>query len=107
MINIPPYLQPGDTIALLCPAGYMPPEKTAVCIETLQAWGYKVNIGATLNSHSENYFSGTDEERLADLQQALDDGEIKAILCARGGYGLSRIIDRIDFTAFTKTPKWI
>lgn len=107
MIKIPPYLQQGDTIALVCPAGYMPPEKAQTCIDTLRAWGYMVRTGATLDSHSDNYFSGTDEERLSDLQQALDDPSVKAILCGRGGYGLSRIIDRIDFSAFKKSPKWI
>jgi len=107
MIKIPPYLQRGDTVALVCPAGYMPPEKAQTCIDTLRAWGYTVRAGATLDSHSENYFSGTDEERLSDLQQALDDPSVKAILCGRGGYGLGRIIDRIDLSAFSKDPKWI
>jgi len=107
MMHIPPYLQPGDTIALVCPAGYMAPERAQTCIETLRCWGYTVQTGKTMNSHSENYFSGSDEERLADLQQALDDPAIKAILCGRGGYGLSRIIDRIDFSSFEKNPKWI
>jgi len=107
MIIMPPVLEPGDTIALICPSGYMVPEKAQTCIDTLRRWGYTVRTGATLNSHSENYFSGTDEERLADLQEALDDPSVKAILCARGGYGLSRIIDRIDFSAFREHPKWI
>jgi muramoyltetrapeptide carboxypeptidase len=107
MVTTPPYLQPGDTIALVCPAGYMPPEKAQACIDTLRAWGYEVRVGATLTRESPNYFSGTDDQRLADLQQALDDPSIKAILCARGGYGLSRIIDSIDFSAFVKAPKWI
>jgi muramoyltetrapeptide carboxypeptidase len=107
MMHIPPYLHPGDTVALVCPAGYMAPERAQVCIETLCNWGYKVQLGKTMNSQSGNYFSGTDEERLADLQQALDDPGVKAILCGRGGYGLSRIIDEIDFSAFEKKPKWI
>ena len=107
MMHIPPYLQPGDTIALVCPAGYMAPERAQICIETLRSWGYTVQTGKTMNSHSENYFSGDDEERLADLQEALDNPAIKAILCGRGGYGLSRIVDRIDFSAFEKNPKWI
>lgn len=107
MTVMPPYLAPGDTIALVCPAGYMAPEKLQTCIDTLRTWGYAVRVGATLASHSENYFSGTDEERLADLQEALDDPSVKAILCGRGGYGLSRIIDRIDFSHFIKYPKWI
>ncbi|HXO74185.1 MAG TPA: LD-carboxypeptidase [Puia sp.] len=106
-MTLPPYLQPNDTIALLCPAGYMPREKALTCIETLQSWGYRVNEGKTLGGPSENYFSGTDDQRLAELQQNLDDPEIKAILCGRGGYGLTRIIDRIDFSRFEKDPKWI
>jgi muramoyltetrapeptide carboxypeptidase len=104
---VPPFLRPGDTIAIVCPSGFMAREKAQTCIDTLQQWGYKVRIGATLDSHSENYFSGTDEERLADLQQALDDPAVSAVLCGRGGYGLSRIIDAIDFTSFRKTPKWL
>jgi len=107
MMHIPPYLQPGDTIALVCPAGYMAPERAQTCIEALRSWGYTVQVGKTMNSHSGNYFSGSDEERLVDLQQALDNPAVKAILCGRGGYGLSRIIDKIDFSVFEKNPKWI
>jgi muramoyltetrapeptide carboxypeptidase len=104
---IPPYLQKGDTIGIVAPAGYMPIEKMQTCIETLDSWGYNVQMGATTHSNSENYFSGTDEERLNDLQQMLDDRSIKAVLCARGGYGMSRIIDRISFKKFRKHPKWV
>ena len=107
MIVFPPSLRPGDTIAIVCPAGYMAPEKAQTCIDTLQTWGYRVCIGKTLGGASDNYFSGTDDQRLADLQQMLDDPGVRAILCARGGYGLSRIIDRIDLTRFAKAPKWI
>jgi muramoyltetrapeptide carboxypeptidase len=107
MITIPPYLKSGDTIGILAPAGYMPFEKMETCIETLQDWGYNLLFGNTAHSQSQNYFSGTDEERLADLQQMLDDKNIKAILCARGGYGLSRIIDKISFKKFRKNPKWV
>lgn len=103
---IPPYLQKGDTIGIVCPSGYMPEEKAATCIQVLQQWGYQVKTGSTLG-HQFHYFSGTDEERLADLQQMLDDRQVKAVLCARGGYGMSRIIDRIDFRKFRKHPKWL
>jgi len=106
-ITIPPYLQKGDTIGIVAPAGFMPIEKIQTCIETLDGWGYNVQAGATTHSNSQNYFSGTDEERLSDLQQMLDDRNIKAILCARGGYGVSRIIDGINFKKFMKHPKWI
>jgi muramoyltetrapeptide carboxypeptidase len=107
MIEIPPYLKKGDTIGLVCPAGYMPIDKAVACINTLKDWGYLVRIGNTLGSSSENYFSGTDQERLDDLQLMLDDPEVKAILCARGGYGVSRIIDQINFKLFKEHPKWI
>ncbi len=107
MSTIPPYLKPGDTIGLVAPAGYMPFEKIQSCIDTLQDWGYSLSLGNTTHSESQNYFSGTDEERLNDLQQLLDDKNVKAIFCARGGYGLSRIIDRINFKKFRKHPKWI
>jgi muramoyltetrapeptide carboxypeptidase len=107
MIKIPPYLKKGDSIAITCPAGYMAKEKAQTCINTLQNWGYDVLVGKTLGSKSKTYFSGTDEERLAELQAMMDEPSIKAILCARGGYGIGRIIDRLDFTSFKKNPKWI
>ena len=107
MIKIPPYLKKGDTIAITCPARFMQKEKAQVCIETLQQWGLQVMVGKTLGSNSVNYFSGTDEERLNELQAMLDDKNIKAILCGRGGYGVGRIIDQLDFRLFKKNPKWI
>ncbi len=82
MIKFPPYLKPGNTIAITCPGGYMPAEKAAVCISSLQDWGYEVMIGKTLGSRSENYFSGTDEERTDELQAMLDDKSIHAIYSA-------------------------
>jgi muramoyltetrapeptide carboxypeptidase len=106
MITTPPYLKEGDTIGILCPAGYMPYEKAQEAIKVLQQWGYMTKTGPTLGSQF-NYFSGTDEERLADLQAMMDDESVKAILCARGGYGLGRIIDRINFKKFRANPKWI
>jgi muramoyltetrapeptide carboxypeptidase len=107
MIKTPPYLQKGDTIGLVCPAGYMTLEKVQTCITALQDWGYQVKIGSTVGSNSENYFSGTKEERLKDLQLMLDNDDIKAILCARGGYGTTHIIDELDFKKFKIKPKWI
>ena len=107
MVKIPPCLQPGNTIALVCPSGYMVIEKAQTCIDVLQQWGSKVKVGTTVGSHSATYFSGTDEERLINFQQILDDDEVHAVLCARGGYGLSRIIDHISFKKFKKQPKWV
>jgi muramoyltetrapeptide carboxypeptidase len=107
MIKLPPYLKKGDTIAITCPAGFMLKEKAQTCIDTLQQWGLHVMVGNTLGSNSTNYFSGSDEERLNELQAMLDDKSINAILCGRGGYGVGRIIDQLDFTRFKKNPKWI
>ena len=107
MIKIPPYLKKGDTIGITCPAGYMDAAKAQTCITALQQWGYQVMVGKTLGSNSTNYFSGTDEDRRDELQAMLDDKNINAILCGRGGYGVGRIIDQLDFTLFKKNPKWI
>ena len=107
MIKIPPYLKKGNTIGITCPAGYMAKEKALTCITILQQWGYAVMVGKTLGSASNNYFSCTDEDRRDELQAMLDDENINAILCGRGGYGVGRIIDELDFTKFKKKPKWI
>jgi muramoyltetrapeptide carboxypeptidase len=107
MTKTPPNLKKGDTIAITCPAGYMAAEKAQTCIDTLQSWGYQVMVGKTLGSNSQNYFSGTDEDRRDELQAMLDDDNINAILFGRGGYGVGRIIDQLDFTKFKKKPKWI
>lgn len=107
MIQTPAYLKKGDTIGIVCPSGFMPIEKAQTCIRILKEWGFVVKIGNTLESQSGNYFAGTDKERLDDLQTMMDDDAIKAILCARGGYGFGRIIDQIDYSSFKKNPKWI
>ena len=72
----------------------------------MESWGLNVVLGEHIFSEHFQY-AGTDKERLNDLQKALDDKNIKAILCARGGYGLIRIVDQLDFTRFQKNPKWI
>ena len=106
MITIPPYLKKGDTIGIVCPSGHMPAANAETCIKTLESWGYRVKIGSTLGSQF-NYFSGSDKQRMQDLQQMMNDSTVKAILCGRGGYGMSRIIDSLDFQKFKKSPKWI
>ena len=105
-IQIPPYLQPGDTIGITSPAGYITVADIQPAVERLQAWGFKVMIGATIGKRDFT-FGGTDAERAADLQALINHKEVKAILCARGGYGLVRIIDQIDGKPLKKHPKWI
>jgi len=105
-IIIPPDLRKGDTIGITCPSGHLPIERTIFARQTLESWGFNVVLGSTVGS-GHFYFSETDERRLFDLQSMLDNENIKAILMGRGGYGLSRIIDRLDFTKFREHPKWI
>ncbi len=107
MIKIPPYLKPGETIGITCPAGYMPLKNVIHCIETLHSWGYKTITGKTVGVDSGNYFSAPDKERLEELQMMLDDENINAILFGRGGYGMGRIIEEINFSKFKLHPKWL
>jgi muramoyltetrapeptide carboxypeptidase len=105
MIKQPAHLKKGDKIAIVCPAKKLPkPIDGAIAI--LQSWGLEVIIGETVNADY-HQFAGSDELRTADLQQFLDDKEIKAIIAGRGGYGTIRIIDALDFTIFNESPKWL
>ena len=103
---IPPYLQKGDIIGITAPAGWISREDVQPAITVIERLGYKVKLGQTIGTRF-NSMSGTDEERRIDFQEMLDDKEVKAILCARGGYGLVRIIDQLDFSFFQRHPKWI
>lgn len=102
----PPCLQAGDKIAIIAPAKKIESENLVPAIKILEAWGLKVVLGRNIYQlyHS---FAGTDEQRIQDFQEMLDREDIKAIFCARGGYGVTRIIDTLDFTNFLKSPKWI
>jgi muramoyltetrapeptide carboxypeptidase len=104
--RIPPYLKPGDTIGITCPAGFITLEDIQPAVKQLQAWGFTIKTGSTVGK-KDFTFGGTDAERAADFQQLLDDKAIKAIMCARGGYGMGRIIDKINFKKFAEQPKWI
>lgn len=103
---LPPYLKPGDTIAITSPAGYTSAKETEPAVQQIESWGFKVKLGTTIGKRHFT-FGGTDEERLNDFQQLLDDRSVKAILCARGGYGFVRIIDKLNFTKFKTNPKWL
>ncbi len=105
-IAIPPYLKPGDTIGITCPAGYIKTEAIQPAVQLMQSWGFNVKIGQTVGKRDFT-MGGTDAERLADLQQMLDDPNVKAIMCARGGYGAVHIIDQLNFKRFIASPKWV
>ena len=102
----PSYLQKGDTVAIVSTARKISSDTIIPAIKLLEKWGLHVIIGETIGSE-ENQFSGSDEKRIADFQQMLDNPKVKAIWCARGGYGTVRLIDKLDFSEFKKHPKWI
>lgn len=105
-VKRPAFLKPGDTIAITSPAGYIKPEELLPAINQIKSWGFKIQLGSTIGKR-DNSLGGTDEERRQDFQQLLDDVDVKAILCARGGYGFIRIIDQLNFTRFVGHPKWL
>ena len=103
----PTFLQKGDTIAIVAPAGIIKNESAILHAKALaESWGLQVVLGKHVFAKN-NHFAGTDAQRLEDFQEALDSPTIKAIWCARGGYGTVRIIDDLDFTIFKENPKWI
>ena len=102
----PPYLQPNDQVRIISPSGVINPDQIDGAIKMLTNWGLNPTEGQFARWEY-GRFAGTKEQRVADLQQALDDPDVKAILCSRGGYGLAQIIDRLDFSMFLKSPKWL
>ncbi|MFZ1784231.1 MAG: LD-carboxypeptidase [Ferruginibacter sp.] len=105
-VIIPPYLKPGYTVGICCAAGHINLEEIQPAVNKLKEWGFNSRIGDTVGKKDFTY-GGTDAERVADVQQMLNDKSIDAILFARGGYGGVRIIDQLDFKKFKKDPKWI
>jgi len=105
-MTIPPYLKRGDKIGIVAPARKISKEEIQFAIDTFEKWGLKVVFGKNL-FRNENQYSGSDEQRTEDLQTMLDDDSIRAVISARGGYGTLRIIDKLNFSAFKKNPKWI
>ena len=103
---IPPYLGKGDVIGITSPAGFITLPEIQPAIQLIQSWGYKIKVGNTIGKRDFT-FGGTDQERADDFQQMLDDRDIKAILCARGGYGSVRIVDQLKWERFRAHPKWI
>ncbi len=102
----PSNLKQGDTVCIIAPAGHVKLAYVNKGIALLESWGLHAKLGKNLYKQ-DNTFAGTDSERLADLQEALDNPNIKAIWCARGGYGAVRIIDAVDWSGFKKHPKWL
>lgn len=102
----PPPLKAGDTIGIVSTARKINLSELKPAIALLEAWGLKVKTAPNLFEQY-HQFAGTDAQRLADLQDFVDSPDIKAILCARGGYGTVRIIDALDLSRLVANPKWI
>jgi len=100
----PSYLYPGDTVGIIAPARKIREEEISSFLEVLNSWGLRYKTGKYLYGKHFQY-SGTDRERATDFQQMIDDPEIKAVICVRGGYGSVRIIRYIDFSGFQRNPK--
>lgn len=105
-MNTIPKLQKGDRVAIVSTARKISTLEIQSAIDLLNSWGLKPVIGKTIDA-AESQFAGSDELRISDFQMMLDNTDVKAIWCARGGYGTVRIIDKLDFTIFKKHPKWI
>ena len=101
-----PILKHNDQIRIVSPSGSIHPELIDGAVKVLSSWGLQVTEGKFGRSEY-GRFAGTKEQRIADLQEALNDPTVKAILCSRGGYGMAQIIDKLDFTIFAKSPKWL
>ena len=105
-IQFPPFLQKGDKVVIVSPSSKIDQQILKGAKKRMESWGLKVAIGKHAGSSSGRY-AGTIKQRLKDLQDAMDDPKVKAILCSRGGYGAVHLIDKIDFTAFCEHPKWL
>lgn len=100
-------MQRGNKVGIVATARRVTEDQMRPAIAMLQQWGVEVVLSPQLFQDGHSYLAGNDERRVAGLQQFLDDPETSAIICARGGYGTTRIIDDLDFTEFKKHPKWI
>ncbi|MBU2949800.1 LD-carboxypeptidase [Tamlana agarivorans] len=104
----PPYLKAGDTVAIVAPSGILKNRVGEIrkAQALLESWGLHSVVGKAVFNQN-NHFAGTDNERCEDFQKALDNPNIKAIWCARGGYGAVRILDKLNWTKFKESPKWV
>ncbi|MEC3906401.1 LD-carboxypeptidase [Tamlana sp. 2201CG12-4] len=104
----PPYLKAGDTVAIVAPSGILKNRTGEIqqAKALLKRWGLHTVVGKHIFNQA-NHFAGTDDERCEDFQNAMDNPNIKAIWCARGGYGSVRILDKLNWEAFKQNPKWV
>lgn len=108
---IPPFLKLGDKFAIISPSGTVLPERVDGAVRAIEKWGFMPVVGEHCRGEYHAYevitHSAPREHRLADLQQALNDPEVKAILCSRGGYGAVHLLEDIDIDKLAANPKWL
>ena len=102
---VPPFVRPGDLVAIVAPSSPFDVERYRLGRAFLET-RYRVRVRDDVLSRS-GYLAGDDERRRAELHDAMIDPEVRAIIAARGGYGATRIVDRLDFTSFARAPKWL
>jgi muramoyltetrapeptide carboxypeptidase len=102
----PPFLQPGQRVAIVATARKVSPAEVEAARQLLTGWGLDVVLGDSIGA-AHHQFAGADDQRRRDLQRQLDDPSIRAIFCARGGYGTARLVDELDFRHFAESPKWL
>ena len=103
-IRKPPRIRTGDTVGVVAPAGALQEDRLEAGVRVVEGWGLRVVLGDAVRDRRA-YLAGSDEARLADLQRMLDDPGIRAILCARGGYGSQRLLPSLDLHLFEQNPK--
>jgi muramoyltetrapeptide carboxypeptidase len=103
----PPKLKAGDMVGIVAPARKISHDQLDGALRILKSWGLNVRLAKNIFSSSHSYLAGSDKERREDFQSMIDDPEVKAIICARGGYGSTRIIEDLDFSELKNTPKWV
>lgn len=103
---VPKYLKKGDKIGIVSTARKISTEEIQPAINLIKSWDFEPVIGDNIGKEH-HQFAGTDHERAEAFQALLNNPEIKAILCARGGYGTVRMIDKLNFDQFKNEPKWI
>jgi muramoyltetrapeptide carboxypeptidase len=101
----PEYLKAGDVVAIVSPSFWTEEQKIIDAVSLLEQWGLRVRVGRNALK-TFGPFAGSDEDRLADFQEMTADHSVKAVFCARGGYGFSRIINNVDFSPVIRKPKW-
>jgi len=104
-LRVPRALRAGDVVGLTSPAGYITLGEVQPAVGVIRSWGFEVRYGEALGRR-EGSLGGSDAERAGDLQRMIDDPSVRAVLCARGGYGVTRILDRLDLRPLRRDPKW-